>query len=102
MRYGTALQNNRNKEDARLAVDGDNQTYSTTRSSRGNPYWSVNIETDTKPVKWLEVILEPGEFYWNRLNTITVITRIEPVGEPYREVCLSPLKRKLKNFQKPN
>ena len=29
-----------------------------------------------------------------------IITRSEPVGEPYREVCLSPLKRKTEECPK--
>ena len=32
-----------------------------------------------------------GEHGWRRYN-IKKETRIEPVGEPYREVCLSPWK----------
>ena len=40
--------------------------------------------------------------YRRSRQTLIIKTRIEPVGEPYREVCLSPLKRKLNNFQKPN
>ena len=37
-----------------------------------------------------------------KIIRIIIITRSEPVGEPYREVCLSPWKRKLKNVIKPN